>query len=208
MPKGSEELTNARKEEIIDACAQLYAALPFKDITLGAIGAKTSFTRTSIYNYFRTKEEIFLALLQREYAAWCKDLDSLAECAPLSAEDFASRFSDILAGRGCMLKLMSMNLYDIEDGSRLENLVEFKRVYHRSLNAVCRCLAAHFPASTDEDRRDFVYAFFPFLFGVYPYTNSTEKQAEAMKIAGVAAPGYDISTLTRALTLTLTRPFR
>ena len=102
MPKGSEELTNARKEEIIDACAQLYAALPFKDITLGAIGAKTSFTRTSIYNYFRTKEEIFLALLQREYAAWCKDLDSLAECAPLSAEDFASRFSDILAGRGCM----------------------------------------------------------------------------------------------------------
>lgn len=208
MPKGSEELTNARKEEIIDACAQLYAALPFKDITLGAIGAKTSFTRTSIYNYFRTKEEIFLALLQREYAVWCKDLDSLAECAPLSAEDFASRFSDILAGRGCMLKLMSMNLYDIEDGSRLENLVEFKRVYHRSLNAVCRCLAAHFPACTDEDRQGFVYAFFPFLFGVYPYTNSTEKQTEAMKIAGVAAPGYDISTLTRALTLTLTRSFR
>ena len=208
MPKGSEELTNARKEEIIDACAQLYAALPFKDMTLGAIGAKTSFTRTSIYNYFRTKEEIFLALLQREYAAWCKDLDSLAECSPLSAEDFASRFSDILAGRGCMLKLMSMNLYDIEDGSRLENLVEFKRVYHRSLNAVCRCLETHFPASTDEDRRSFVYAFFPFLFGVYPYTNPTEKQTEAMKIAGVAAPGYDISTLTRALTLTLTLPLR
>lgn len=207
MPKGSEELTNARKEEIIDACAQLYAALPFKDMTLGAIGAKTSFTRTSIYNYFRTKEEIFLALLQREYAAWCEDLDSLAECSPLSAEDFASRFSDILAGRGCMLKLMSMNLYDIEDGSRLENLVEFKRVYHRSINAVCRCLETHFPASTDEDRRGFVYAFFPFLFGVYPYTNPTEKQTEAMKIAGVAAPGYDISTLTRALTLILTRPF-
>lgn len=208
MPKGSEELTNARKEEIIDACAQLYAALPFKDITLGAIGAKTSFTRTSIYNYFRTKEEIFLALLQREYVAWTEDLISLANSPALSAEDFASRFSDILAGRGCMLKLMSMNLYDIEDGSRLENLVEFKRVYHRSLNAVCRCLAAHFPASTDEDRRGFVYAFFPFLFGVYPYTNSTEKQTEAMKIAGVAAPGYDISTLTRALTLTLTLPLR
>ena len=52
MPKGSEALTNARREEIIDACAQLYERLPFKEITLGAIGAKTSFTRTSIYNYF------------------------------------------------------------------------------------------------------------------------------------------------------------
>ena len=63
-------------------------------------------------------------------------------------------------------------------------------------------------STPSSDRRGFVYAFFPFLFGVYPYTNSTEKQTEAMKIAGVAAPGYDISTLTRALTLTLTRPFR
>lgn len=208
MPKGSQELTNARKAEIVDACAQLYGTLPFKDITLGAIGAKTSFTRTSIYNYFRTKEEIFLALLQREYAAWTEDLISLANSPALSAEDFASRFADILARRGCMLKLLSMNLYDIEAGSRLENLVEFKRVYNESLKAACACLSAHFPASTEEDRRGFVYAFFPFLFGVYPYTNSTEKQKEAMKIAGVAAPGYDISELTRALTLTLTRAFR
>lgn len=208
MPKGSQELTNARKAEIVDACAQLYGTLPFKDITLGAIGAKTSFTRTSIYNYFRTKEEIFLALLQREYAAWTEDLISLANSPALSAEDFASRFADILARRGCMLKLLSMNLYDIEAGSRLENLVEFKRVYNESLKAACACLSAHFPASTEEDKRGFVYAFFPFLFGVYPYTNSTEKQKEAMKIAGVAAPGYDISELTRALTLTLTRAFR
>ena len=208
MPKGSQELTNARKAEIVDACAQLYGTLPFKDITLGAIGAKTSFTRTSIYNYFRTKEEIFLALLQREYVAWTEDLVSLANSPALSAEDFASRFADILARRGCMLKLLSMNLYDIEAGSRLENLVEFKRVYNESLKAACACLSAHFPASTEEGRRGFVYAFFPFLFGVYPYTNSTEKQKEAMKIAGVAAPGYDISELTRALTLTLTRSFR
>ena len=60
MPKGSEELTNARKEEIIDACASLYETMGFKDVTIRDIGARTSFTRTSIYNYFQTKEEIFL----------------------------------------------------------------------------------------------------------------------------------------------------
>ena len=69
MPKGSEELTHARKEEIIDACAALYETMGFRDITIRDIGAKTSFTRTSIYNYFQTKEEIFLALLQREHEA-------------------------------------------------------------------------------------------------------------------------------------------
>ena len=78
MPKGSEELTHARKEEIIDACAALYETMGFRDITIRDIGAKTSFTRTSIYNYFQTKEEIFLALLQREHERWSADLEELA----------------------------------------------------------------------------------------------------------------------------------
>lgn len=72
MPRGSEELTNARKAEIVNACAVLYETRSFKEITLKEIGEKTSFTRTSIYNYFQTKEEIFLALFQREYEAWSR----------------------------------------------------------------------------------------------------------------------------------------
>ena len=78
MPRGSEELTNARKAEIVNACAVLYETRSFKEITLKEIGEKTSFTRTSIYNYFQTKEEIFLALFQREYEAWIEDLDACA----------------------------------------------------------------------------------------------------------------------------------
>ena len=77
MYKGSEALTNARKEEIIDACAALYETMGFRDITIRDIGARTSFTRTSIYNYFQTKEEIFLALLQREHEAWIADLEEM-----------------------------------------------------------------------------------------------------------------------------------
>ena len=73
MPKGSPELTAARKEEIISACEQLYKTMSFKDITLKEIGNVTSFTRTSIYNYFQTKEEIFLALYTREYDRWNED---------------------------------------------------------------------------------------------------------------------------------------
>lgn len=67
MPKGSETLTNARREEIIDACEKLYARLSFKEVTIKEIGKETTFTRTSIYNYFQTKEEIFLALITREF---------------------------------------------------------------------------------------------------------------------------------------------
>ena len=65
---------NARREEIIRACAQLYETMSFKEITIKDIGAITSFTRTyRIYNYFQTKEEIFMALFQKEYELWSAD---------------------------------------------------------------------------------------------------------------------------------------
>ena len=53
MPKCSEEFVSSRKEEIINACASLYETMGFREITLRDIGEKTSFTRTSIYDFFR-----------------------------------------------------------------------------------------------------------------------------------------------------------
>ena len=51
MPKGSPELTNARREEIISACKTLYRDMSFKDITIMKIAAYTTFSRASIYNF-------------------------------------------------------------------------------------------------------------------------------------------------------------
>ena len=77
MPRRSKARTSARKEEIIHACAALYETMSFKAITLKEISEYTSFSRPSIYNYFQTKEEIFLALFQREYELFAAELDAL-----------------------------------------------------------------------------------------------------------------------------------
>lgn len=208
MPKGSEELTNSRKEEIINACAELYETMGFRDITIRDIGAKTSFTRTSIYNYFQTKEEIFLALLQREYTAWIADLEAILEQhEALSSSGFADAIAHTLEKRTYMLKLLSMNLYDMEGSSRIENLVDFKRTYAGALNVVTRCLEKFFPAMAAEDRQAFLYSFFPFLFGVYPYALPTDKQKAAMELARLDAVPYSIFELTRAFTIRMLRGF-
>lgn len=197
MPRGSEKLTAERKNEIIQACASLYETMGFKDITIRDIGEKTSFTRTSIYNYFQTKEEIFLAFLQQEYEMWTEDLQALAAIeTSLSVSAFASAMAATLEKRKCMLKLMSMNLYDMEGNSRMDNLVAFKKVYAKAMQAVSCCLEKFFPHMSVGDIQEFLYAFFPFLFGVYPYTTATEKQKEAMDIARVNYARYSIREIT------------
>ena len=184
MPKGSPELTNARKDEIITACAKLYETMSFKEITIKEIAAYTSFTRPSIYNYFQTKEEIFLALLGREYDLWTEDLQQLHDTHDtLTADEFASALAHTLEKRERLLKLMSMNHYDMETSSRMENLVEFKKSYGASMKAVTLCVGKFFPQKTPQDVQGFVYGFLPFLFGVYPYTFVSEKQRDAMERA-------------------------
>lgn len=208
MPKGSKELTNARKEEIVNACASLYETMGFKDITICDIGSKTSFTRTSIYNYFQTKEEIFLALLQREHKLWIADLEEIAgENGGMSAGAFAERLARTLEKRGCMLKLMCMNLYDMEGNSRIENLVAFKKEYANALKAVGCCLEKFFPSMEAKDIQEFLYAFFPFLFGIYPYTSHTEKQEEAMRLAQVKEVHYSVYELTKSFVMKMLKPF-
>ena len=186
MPKGSPELTAARKEEIINACEQLYQTMSFKDITLKEIGNVTSFTRTSIYNYFQTKEEIFLALFEREYDRWNEDLNAIIdENEHLSNEELADKIAASLQNRAQLLKLLSMNNYDMEANSRPELLALFKRAYGASMQNFVRILDKFRPDMTAAEKQNFVYVFFPFMFGIYPYTAVTDKQKNAMKEAGV-----------------------
>ena len=186
MSRGSPALTAARKEEIITACAELNETMSFKEITIKEIGAATSFTRTSIYNYFETKEEIFLALLQREYELWVEAMDAvIAEKASMTREELAQTIAHTLTDRPRLLRLLSMNLYDMEANSRPERLAEFKVAYGASLDAVTRMVKRYVPEMDENARQQFVYAFFPFIYGIYPYTSVTEKQKTAMKQAGI-----------------------
>ncbi len=186
MPKGSPELTEARREEIINACEKLYQTMSFKEITMGEIGNVTSFTRTSIYNYFQTKEEIFLALLKREYELWIASLkQTMEQVKEMTKDEFSSMLARSLEERAQLLKIMSMNHYDMETGSRPEHLVAFKVAYGESIRMVMACLHQYFPDMTVGQKQDFIYTFFPFMFGIYPYTYVTEKQRTAMEEAGV-----------------------
>ena len=186
MPKGSAELTNARREEIISACEKLYQTMSFKEITLKDIAGATSFTRTSIYNYFQTKEEIFLALMQKEYERWAEELDALAsDYTAMSAESFSGMLAHSLEKRSMLLKLLSMNHFDMEENSRPECLADFKKAYGASIEAVRRCLVKFFPDMDAKARQDFLYAFLPFLYGIYPYTTVSAKQRQAMADAGL-----------------------
>lgn len=186
MIKGTPELIEKRREEIVNACEQLYQTMGFKEITLKEIGKVTEFSRPTIYNYFQTKEEIFLALFKREYDRWNEDLKSiLDDFETLSKEDIADKIASSLQKRKQLLRLLSMNNYEMEANSRPELLTDFKLSYGASLELFAGILRKFCHDMSDKDIQDFIYMFFPFMFGIYPYTAVTEKQRSAMEEANI-----------------------
>ena len=199
MPKRSPEKTTARKEEIIAACETLYQTMGFKEITIKEIADYTSFSRPSIYNYFEAKEEIFLALLQKEYERWIDDLNAVRDGhEALTRDELAGELARTLEAREQLLKLMSMNHYDMEANSRMERLTEFKRAYGLSLKAVERLVEKFCPDMAERERQAFLYTFFPFIYGIYPYAVVTDKQREAMDRAQVGYAYHSIYELAYA----------
>ena len=63
--------------------------------------------------------------------------------------------------------------------------MEFKTAYGESSAAVNRCLRKFVPALDEQGRQTFLYAFLPFVYGLYPYTIVTDKQRLAMDKAGI-----------------------
>ena len=204
MPKLTKEESDSRRNEVIDACEALYREESYHDITMSQIAEGVSFGRANIYNYFQCKDEVLLALLQREHELWAADLEGLAgRAGALGDTLLAEELAATVQAREQMLKLMAMNIYDMEQNSRLQSLVEFKRAYARAIAALRAVLAAAKPQWDDRRADRFIFGFMPCLHGVYPYAHHTEKQRAAMQKAGVPPSDLTVCELVQALASSL-----
>ncbi|AEV95981.1 TetR/AcrR family transcriptional regulator [Pediococcus claussenii] len=65
--ENSSEVITKKKQQIIDATKVLFRDKDFDEITMSAIASATHVAKGTIFNYFKTKESIFLTILMEEY---------------------------------------------------------------------------------------------------------------------------------------------
>ncbi|MBR2591213.1 MAG: TetR family transcriptional regulator [Clostridia bacterium] len=198
MPKGSPELTKSRRSEIMEASIRLYDERIFKDITMKDIAESITFARSNIYNYFQTREEIFLGIFEQEYRKWNRDLEQIANEHIADKNLLADLLAKSLEKRKLMLKLLAVNLYDLEENCRIECLISFKKVYAVSRSHMLEIIKNCHPNLSDEQLLQKMLAVLAYLHGIYPYCYATEKQSAAMKSAGIEAKAQKIYDLAYA----------
>jgi AcrR family transcriptional regulator len=74
-----------REVEILDATERLLATIPFTQLTMDDIAKEAGSSRSSLYFYFASKEQVLTALHQRTYAEMARTMDPIVdESAPLA----------------------------------------------------------------------------------------------------------------------------
>lgn len=65
MPKVSEEHKERRREEILEGAQRAFARLGYEGATVARLEQETGLSRGAIFNYFESKEALFVALVER-----------------------------------------------------------------------------------------------------------------------------------------------
>lgn len=180
-----EQIQN-REDEILSACYTLLQQEEYELITLKAISEIISISRTSLYSYYQTKEEVFLDLLKREYLAWGEELrDAFDQKQAMEKEEFCHLLTDTLLRRDILMELLSVHLTAIEKNCSLEKLILFKKESQKVFDILMNGIAKFFPQVDLKKRVLFLQQFLIFTYGLYPYSHPTEKQQTALKQAGI-----------------------
>ena len=112
----TEEQKSIRIDQIIEATLDLYETIPYDKLTLATIAENLDFSRANIYQYVRSKEDIFFLVTVRESEALIKKiLDAFSPARIISIEEFAERLAKIFIDSSLFFKLLSVNNSLIND---------------------------------------------------------------------------------------------
>ena len=163
----TEEQVEQRIREIQDAAARLIKILPYEKVTLQRIAKELNFTRSNVYRYFTSKEEIFLSLYVVDTQNWCDEIEEEIT-GPLAIEDFADTWVTILLKQERFLELSSLLAISLEKNSSEEvfrnTKTELSRVFFRVIEIISKAL----PELDNAGIAEFIQTQQVLLMGAWP----------------------------------------
>ncbi len=196
MRARTKEQIEHRQADIITACDTLFEQGGYDNVNIKAISEMTTITRSSIYTYYKTKDEIILDLLLNELLKWQEEmLLWMQKTAPLDQAAFCKEFTAILLKNDKMLQHYCLLYTFLEKNCRIENLVSFKQGAIPVMGTMVQLIQVNFPQYTPEHAALIAEEIVSYILGLYPATHLTAKQLEAIILSSTGYQAPDFATL-------------
>ena len=143
----TDEKKNERKEAIYQAAFTLFKKNGYDKVSFNAIAVEAGFTKSNMYRYFSSKDEIFLNVFADLFEQWVGDFSQ--QLRTLKQEVAAKAFADIwvksMLSQPNLLDLMPILFVSLERNSSFEQLLDFKRLAMNLLYSITLDISRIYP---------------------------------------------------------------
>lgn len=200
----------ARRAAILATATRLFDAREGQlgDLTMATLAREAGLAKGTLYLYFRTKEEIFLALVLEELGAWVAALDHRLDALGqvLSPDQVATAVVDTLAPRARLLELLGLLHPVLEKNLAPEVIQDFKEQLAALLAEPAARLERRLPVLGAGDGLRFVQRLHALVVGLQLAAHPPPAVAEVLQACPqLAALHLDFETELRETVAALLR---
>lgn len=175
---------DARRLHILEASLQLFRQSELDQISMDAIAKKAKLAKGTLYLYFKTKEEVFLSLLQQELSQWILGMQKTLE-HPLPTREFAKALVETLRPQPELPRLFSLLHTVLEQNLSDESALQFKLELKRQLTIAAEAIARKTPALTEQTAFPFLLKAYAILVGLYQVATPSLRMQKILENPGL-----------------------
>lgn len=193
-----------RREAILAAAAELFDAEGPQGAGLNAIAARAGFTKSNVYRYFESREEVLLSLFLDEMNAFVPALETaIGVCAAGDLDALARGAVETFLARPRLCALISILSSVLEQNISEAAIIALKRAVHILDVRVATALAARLPGASLADCGWAVGMAATLVAGMWPVLHSSPVAAKVLAMPEFAdlmpVPERDLARALHAL---------
>ncbi|GAA5532929.1 TetR/AcrR family transcriptional regulator [Deinococcus aluminii] len=133
----SPEEKGQRRDDILRAAERLWTSTPYAELSMNQVAREAQLAKGTLYLYFDTKEELFLALLTEHLQHWLEQVTALLdERQPRTPEGAAEVLIQSARDQEPLRRLLILLGTVLERNVRPELALNFKREFRRMVQGV------------------------------------------------------------------------
>ena len=120
-----------RRQVIMEMAWHMFQASSYDDVIMLDIAKALGLVKATLYRCFRSKEELFLAVLERQLSLWFSEIDSWLADVPASSSimHITALLSQSLDTRPALLRLLAIRHTTLERKAELASVLRFRRLF-------------------------------------------------------------------------------
>ncbi len=193
-----------RRQQILQSAAALFESATYDQVSMAEVARTSGLAKGTLYLYFQTKEELFLALIDEAFDQWFTDLQQRLTALPKGYRSsritaFAETVTDSLQQHPQLLRLLPIVHPILEHNISYPAALGFKQHLQAHLLTTGQQIESTFAFLRAGQGAELLLSAYAELIGLQSMTESSEVVDRVLKLPEMSILMIDATSALRQL---------